>query len=216
MKKYFRVFTLLALLSVNSVHAEFLVEPYVGFLRGEGEKTVAFNDGSGSLKMDSEYFGPSYGARLGYETMGLIVGLDYSSSSYEVEAKARTSNATWNSNTIGTEKYDVDDAYLGIFVSYQAPVLFRLWGTYFLAVERKLTSDSNGTGIFKRNDKMEGTGFAIGIGYTAMPFVSINLEYRTIDFEQNTGGVDTTSPTGRKYDSTDSQMLLSVSLPFHL
>lgn len=71
------------------------------------------------------------------------------------------------------------------------PILLRFWGEYFLSSEAENLT-------FK-------DGYSIGAGFTGLPFVSINLEAQTINYELEQSGF--------KYDVASAAYLLSVSLP---
>ncbi|MNT19450.1 hypothetical protein D3C72_1547100 [compost metagenome] len=57
--------------------------------------------------------------------------------------------------------------------------------------------------------KAEGSGMKIGVGFTGLPFISINLEYIKDDFTKFNG--ESLDDSFDKFDST--AYLLSVSLP---
>ena len=71
----FRSFLLLLLFTLSTLpsntQAGVLIEPYVGYaLGGDCDQTLGTNS------FTQEYSAPIFGARLGYQTFGLMLGLD--------------------------------------------------------------------------------------------------------------------------------------------
>ena len=62
-----------------------------------------------------------------------------------------------------------------IFVGYELPIMLRAWATYFF--------DSNWD--FDGGEKTEFTTIALGVGFTGLPFVSLNAEYRLNTFDSD-------------------------------
>lgn len=162
-----------------------LVEPYLGF-RVSGDTEQGTN-------IEGSYNGALYGARLGYQFLGFMGGLDYSLSNYEIDYDRPSGTSA-----------KTDSSNLGIFVGYDAPLLVRAWATYFLS--NKLDFESSTT-------EYSGSGYALGAGFTGLPFVSLNLEYRSLSYDE----FDTSTTSGRLNPENDvSEIILSVSLPLDL
>lgn len=139
------------------VHADLLLEPYLGYHIGEWEQ------GTSSKDMQ----GPTYGARVGYQGAGLMLGVDYMSGMWEDEA---------------SPKNDVTPSDLGLFIGYNLPAI-RFYGVFSPdplnpALRFK---DSGGT------TKYTGTTMKAGLGFTALPMVSINLEYIVGTYDEADG-----------------------------
>lgn len=83
------------------------------------------------------------------------------------------------------------------FVGVDLPILFRFWAEYFLSSTYELDDF----------DVEFQDGYGLGIGFTGLPFVSLNLEAQYLNYEldSNVGGL--------KYDFATVSYLLSVSLP---
>ena len=196
MKQYLRILSFVAFFTASSANAGLLLEPYLGYIvSGGGDAKFS----SGGSTWDLDYSGLQLGGRLGFSKLGLMAGLDYSFGSHEVES---TSGAT-------TFKDDVDRDQLGFFVGYQFPMMLRVWGTYFFNAASEGTQ--TGDHLFENTDEFSGSGMALGVGYTGLPFLSINLEYRTFDYDEwKSNGVD--QANFQKYETTE--ILLSVSAPF--
>ncbi len=169
----------------NTAQAGVLVEPYLGFGIGSGDRG----------NIDYDYTTPQFGARLGYSFLGLMGGIDYSlATSFDIDAENTTTGV--NSST----SYKKNQ--FGIFVGYELPILLRAWGTYY--VNASLEDD-----IAPISD-YSGSGYALGVGFTGLPFVSLNLEYRSFSYDE----VETSGSTSTLSPSFDlNEILLSVSLP---
>lgn len=82
-------------------------------------------------------------------------------------------------------------------VGVDFPILLRAWAGYSLMNEIK----------FDTLGKFKGSGTKVGIGFTGLPFISLNFEYINEKFTEVDGA---TLSTDFKNDS----YLISVSLPF--
>ena len=126
--------------------------------------------------------GVGYGARLAYTQLGFMAGVDFG-----------MRNLTYDKS--GFE--DSTNQDIGLLVGYEFPVLLRVWGAYLLDSSLKAEDSS----------KITGSGFKLGVGYTAMPLVSINLEMINNTYDKV--GSATLSPKGEL-----QTYMLSVSVPF--
>lgn len=190
-------FLLFCTLISSQAKASLLIEPHVAYgILGASDYTAL------GQTMKMTYSGPQYGARLGYQSFGLMLGVDYtrSSLSYETTYVGTTTNS------------DVDRDQIGAFVGYNFPLLFRIWGGYYFSdkAKSKTTNSQSNNG-----DYTSGTGTEIGLGFTGLPFLSINLTYKLSsydkDYDASTGATTTFSP---KLDT--SEIAIGVSLPLHL
>lgn len=199
-KNFLLLFFLSIFVFAGSARAGILIEPYLGFsLAGSGDTTL------GTAKYDHSYSTPTIGGRLGYGMLGFMGGIDYSMQSFDLESEVGST----------TYKDGVSKSQLGIFVGYNLPILLRVWGTYYLSSKVE-GDDANTTGQFidSRYEYSDGGGYALGAGFTGLPFVSINLEYRTLEYDKaELSGANVTS-YNEKMDL--SEILLSVSLPLDL
>lgn len=105
--------------------------------------------------------------------------------------------------TTGTLKQsgsdDLTRTTMGAVVGVNLPILFRLWASYGFSNELKTDAG-----------KLKGTNTKIGVGFTGLPFVSLNLEMLTDTItEIEAGGISAT------VDSKSTGYLVSVSLPFN-
>lgn len=135
---------------------------------------------------DGKTSGVVIGGRLAYKTpLMLWVGLD---GGFETGKYKPDSNS--DADLKRTSLYGV--------VGVDLPILFRVWAGYGFSDEFKFESPYNMKGT--------GTNFKLGLGFTALPFVSLNVEYIKA---KNTGGdIHDVNP-----DFQHETVLLSASLP---
>lgn len=141
----------------SAAHAGILIEPNVGYETGTYEFTSS-NKG--------DYSGTMFGARLGYTMMGFMFGVDYSTGS----GTAKPDGGGGDGKLAPTD--------IGAFVGYKFPIMFRAYLSYFL--DSKM-HDKDASADYK------GKGYRIGIGYTGLPFVAINLEMISRSFDEYDG-----------------------------
>lgn len=120
------------------------------------------------------------GIRLGGSTLGFMYGFEYDTYSGDYE--------------VGSAKVDLDGSDLGGYVGYNFPVLFNVRLSYFLVSKADVGSS-----------EFEGNGMKIGIGFTGLPFVNINLDRITRTYDEQDGASIS--------DSDIESYMLSVSLP---
>lgn len=183
-----------ALLFSLTANAGFLIEPYVGYSVSSGE------DGM-SPPTKWEQTAPFFGARLGYQNLGFMGGLDFT---HGMEAEIEeTSGAT-------TTKTDVDQNTFGAFFGYNFPIMLRVWGAYYFSTVLGVQS---GSGL---GNDIKGSGYGLGVGYTGLPFVALNLEYRRMTFDEVETLIGQTVKLTSEEEQDFNQIMLSVSMPFDL
>ena len=163
-------------------NAALYLEPYVASMMN----TTYTTDSS-----DGDVSGNSVGARLGFSNMGFAVGFD-----------GRRSNVTFAPET-GSDIDYVFTEY-GLFLSYDLPMMFRIWGNYILAGEGVESENTD-------NKVKKGTGISIGVGYKVLSIISLNLESFSMKYteaESAAGSVDN--------DFSSSGFLLGISLPLSI
>lgn len=181
MKAVLRLLSFVLLLTSASTQAGVLVEPIIG---------LNVNHKLESDNYDVSGVGGAFGGRLGYQNYGFQLGLDYLSSSTDMDDKKFKNN------------FKSQD--WAAFVGFEFPILVRVYAGYIFSStgEVKMTA---GEAKLK-----EGSGTKIGIGFTGLPFVDINVEYRR-------GTYDDVKVGGIKGDKTDfSATMISLSLPLNL
>ena len=189
MKKLTQVGLLLALILGFSSYSQaaLLIEPVVGY-----SLNSKFEASANDVLMDDVDFkghGASFGGRLGYQNLGFQLGLDYLKSSLTIDES-------------GLED-SVSMSEWGAFVGFEFPVLVRLYAGYIFSA----TADAEATD----GDKLEftkGSGMKLGVGFTGLPFIDINVEYRKGTFgEFEMAGVKTGAETDY------SALMIGLSLP---
>ncbi len=132
---------------------------------------------------DATINGTSYGGRLGYSNLGFQLGVDYLNSNMNVK----------------DDNDDLKASEWAGFVGFKFPILLRVYAGYIFS----------GTASQGNLDFDKGTGAKFGIGFTGLPFVNINLEYRKISYDETkVGSLELNSDFG--YNA----YMLSISLPF--
>ncbi|MEH0860115.1 MULTISPECIES: hypothetical protein [unclassified Halobacteriovorax] len=127
--------------------------------------------------------GLNLGGRLGYSLPMLVsFGLDYNFGEY--------------THDIAGTDVDVDHSKLGAFVAVDLPILARAYASYYFNAK----AEANGV-------ESEGSGFGLGVGLTMLPFVSINFEYRSLNYDESNGAT---------VDEDADEILVGVSVPLDL
>lgn len=156
-------------------NADLMVEPYLGYEMAK----VSFGG------LDSKPSGTALGLRLAYKIPFFWFGFDGSTASGKVNPEAS-----------GATNSDYTRTTLGVVAGVNFPILFRAWVGYGLS--NKLTEKNS-------SSDFTGTNTKIGVGFTGLPFVSLNLEMITDNFDK----LNSNSISGLN----SSSYLLSVSLP---
>jgi hypothetical protein len=174
------------ILFTSIASAGLLIEPQVGYVLSNKFTGTNALTGTASGNGDYKTNGPEYGARLGFQFVGLMTGLNYS----HVSGTAKNSSGT-------SGDYKANN--VGLFVGFNAPILVRGWIAYNFSSKADI-----GSGTAK------GKSTEFGVGFTGLPFLSVNAIYRMYDFDDVTAGGKTY--TGFKPNEVE----LAVSAPFNL
>ncbi len=180
--KRFLVLFFISIFSISYAQAELLVEPVIGYNIGskfDFENGKAYSGGTGA----------AFGGRLGYQKLGFQVGLDYLHSSIDMDDKDFDKNVSMNE-------------WAG-FVGFEFPILLRVYGGYIFSASGE--TKSNNVDV----DLKSGSGFKAGLGFTLLPFLDINFEYRKGTFGEWKAG-NTKFDTNVDYNS----YMIGLSLPF--
>ncbi len=179
---------ILAFLIIKPASAGVLIEPVLGYNFGGFEV-----DSSGGE--DQDFSGPAFGGRLGYQNLGFQLGVDYLRSSLNVDDNAY--------------KEDLTASEWAAFVGFEFPILLRVYAGYIFSANAETDFDTGPT-----TDKLElmnGTGMKLGVGFTGLPFVDINFEYRKGTFSEFKLDGDKDN-----VDTDYNAFMIGVSLPFVL
>ena len=169
-------------------NAALLIEPVVGFSFGKSNVEIDVpSDPTQNDTFNKSLSGASYGGRLGYQNFGLQLGLDYLASNMKVDGDAfKTSE-------------------FGGFVGYEFPILFRVYAGYVFSGTGTLAGD---TEDFKVKG---GTGPKVGVGFTLLPLLDFNIEYRSIKYAE----LDVQNGAAT-FNMDYNAIMVGFSLPFTL
>lgn len=191
MKPISQIIILLALILGYSgqSQAALLIEPVVGFNVGT-KFDLKFDDFPAQNENYSGGKGGAFGGRLGYQNFGFQLGVDYLKSSIDM-------NTSDFKNNISLSEW-------AGFVGYEFPLFLRVYAGYIFSTNGS-TKNSNSQSV----DLSKGTGSKLGLGFTGLPFIDINFEYRT-------GTINQMSYGGTDYDTeiNYSSLMLGLSVPF--
>jgi hypothetical protein len=172
----------------------FLITFFVSVPKSEAglliEPLVGFSTGNiddGTDDISSK--GLSFGGRLGYQNLGFQLGVDYLNSTLDLEDVP--------------SDYQISD--WAAFIGYKFPIMLRVYAGYILN-SVATTEYQNVETKFEK-----GNGTKIGIGFTGLPFVNINLEMRQGNWDEVTSG-NLSVEQEIKYKI----FMLGVSVPFTL
>ena len=171
--------------------ASFLIDPYIGYKLAWDTATLEVLGQSGDIDITRN--GVMYGARAGYQFLGLMAGLEYGMGSGLTSDVAAGKIGGFNVPG-GESSYDA--SYMGVFVGYELPIMLRAWATYFFDANWE---DEDG-------EKTELATISLGVGFTGLPFVSLNAEYRINTFD----GVEDDAY------KTNAELLFCASIPLNL
>lgn len=167
----------------TSAQAGLLIDPYVGM--GASAYKVEFDSAAlAAVNTDETESSTVFGARIGWTLTLLSLGVDYQ---------------------MMTFKDDDDDEHAitntSIFAGVDLPILLRFWAEYTVSSSLEL---DNVTTTFK-------DGYAVGIGFTGLPLVSLNLEVEAQNYDIELDNVANSEGT-----YTLASTIFSVSLPLDL
>ncbi len=185
MKNLVLLFSLTIFAFSSTAQAGFLFEPYMGMhLNSTFTKNNCASDCEGSIS------GVALGGRAGFQNLGFMFGVSGKRVSYDVEDSTQGDLATTT---------------IGIFAGYDFPILLRVWGEYILS----------GTGTYDDSNIDQelnvGSGTTLGIGYKIFPFISLNLEIGSLNFDEKTSDV-----ADSEMDLDFSTYMLGISVPLSL
>ncbi len=190
MKKISRQVLFLAFILGYSLQSQaaLLIEPVVGFSFGKGGIEIEDpTDPTAKISTSKSSNGTSYGGRLGYQNFGLQLGLDY-----------LASNMKLSGNAFKTSEF-------GGFVGYEFPILFRVYAGYVFSGTGTLSGDTEDYNL------KGGTGPKVGLGFTLLPLLDLNIEYRSITYKE----LDV-SNSQAKLNLDYNAIMVGFSLPFTL
>lgn len=136
--------------------------------------------------------GPGFGAHLGYQSQG----------GFQIGGSYLKSSVTMDDEEVFNEKVNLQE--LGAFLGYKGD-LFKIYFGLILSAEGETEVIDGSEVTFE-----EGSGSKIGVGFTGLKYLHLNLEYRT-------GKFDEVKLNGTSFGSDKfSSLFLNVSLPLTL
>ena len=176
MKKLLAVFGITLLTGLSS-NAGILLDPYFSYKMS----------GSASFSPGSSMAGNELGVRVGYSVLGFAVGVD------------TTLNGKYTYSNAGVTS-DSTPKNIGIFASYDFPILVRGYFAYLVNAKESFTGA-----------EYTGTGTKIGVQFTGLPFLAIGLETVSLSYKDLSAAGVTTSVS-----ETGTHTNLALSMPFSL
>lgn len=176
MKKLVSVLAI-TLLAGLSAKAGVLFDPYFNYM----------TSGSSNIAPGASITGTEIGARLGWDFLGLGVGIDtLLSGKYSYSSAGVTTDAT--------------PSYLGIFVSFKFPILVRGYISYLTSAKETMPA----------GDYFSGKATKIGIQYTGLPFIAIGIETYSGSYDNYTSAAGASGPRSDTANHTN----IALSVPF--
>ncbi len=197
MQRFLGFFLVTFFFIATQAKADLLIEPVVGYSMGLNGAFQKGTTSPGGLSTTKDSFsgggGTSFGGRLGYQKLGFQIGADYLHSSINPDDKAFKGNLS------------VDE--WAAFVGFEFPILLRVYAGYIFSAEAQGKYVSAGT--TQKLTMKDGSGMKAGLGFTLLPFLDINLEYRRGTFsEWKAGAVKVNG------DVDYNIYMIALSLPF--
>lgn len=168
------------IIGIFSANASVIIEPHIAY-------NIYGNADYNTFK--TKFNGTQYGSRFGSQYLGFMGGLDFTHSSY-------TSKST---SMAGQTSADVSRNQYGIFAGYNLPIFLRAWLVYYFFDK---SSGSN-------NSWNKGNGLELGIGFTVLPSLNLNIAYRTSTYTSSNAG-----PLNPAFKT--KEIILGLSTPINL
>ena len=181
-KLVFLSFLLFPPLALGKIH----IEPYFGYsftaidveqisknlYAKEQSQLENIEENLKAIGNTSYYHGITPGMRLGYRSLNVAVGVDFTFGFWKSLYKA------------GLEDFKGSQVLFpvlpGLFASYKLPILFRVYGT-LIPQASILVQTQNKSQSCNRSRAMK-----LGFSYLSLPFLSINLEYMPLFMDGTT------------------------------
>ena len=132
----------------------------------------------GGSSTDDQAGHKAIGAKLGWGILGFDFGIDYEMDTHD----------------------DFSRNNISAYAAFQFPILLRVWAELPISSDFKMDDLDAKLGLK--------SGSSLGVGFTGLPFVAINLEVENTKYTGDLNGTD--------YDVQWVSYLLSVSLPLDI
>ncbi len=184
-------FIFIFLISISSYSKGF-IEPYIGTsFMGDFDYGKA---AASAIQGKTNKMPLNIGGRLGFEKLGFIGGVEYSS----------TQDMDFDQN--GTNQLG-DLTEYGAFLGYDFPILVRGYIGYIVGGRMDLDT----SGDFKKL-----SGPKLGVSIKPLPFVRINLEYKFLSFDTFTNTNPSNLQNIKDIDADLKMFTLTASIPLSL
>lgn len=174
-------------LIASRANAGLYLEPYLGYETGkikvDGTITAP---APGTVTNNDNLSGTDFGGKVGYSILLFAFGVDYMGGSL----KEKT--------TSGTANFTTTD--IGAFINLKVPFI-KVSATYFASSTMKYTAGH-----------IDGSGFKVGVGFTGLPFIAINVDMIANEYKKVTDSTYTYS----SFDAKRNTTMVSISLPLDL
>ncbi len=199
---------ILFFITINTAIAGIWIEPYIGYKFGSYDATLKNYVGAAAIANGDytvDMTGYAVGGKLGYAVPFLAIGLEYQMGQLNKKINKKPAAST----LVDNDRYDT--TVLGAFVTFTAIPLINVWAGYQFSIKWK---DTNGP---DKGDTISGSGYGVGAGFTGLPFLSINLDYKAYTMnKEKSGGTTTNLPSNNKNEYEGEEIMLSISLPFNI
>lgn len=169
MKYLLRACAAVLLIGSSVSHADFLIEPYLGYHMGNYEQSNTEVDASGMV----------FGGRLGFSTLGFQFGADYMGGEWSIDTDPDMDGTLSN---------------LGVFVGYEFPIMLRVYGSYFFDAELKDTNKLEGNMIRLGVGLSPFPMVDVNLEYATATYDKVNGASLANDAETSTYGVSVSIP----------------------
>ena len=174
------IIALAVIFTVNIGHS-FEIEPFAGYGIGSRNDDTSTNFDTKALIL---------GARAGIGIFPMFT------------AGVQATLLSGGSSDSTTLSQDLSGTEAGVYVKWSAPIMLQAYAGYNILANKTETLAGVDT-------EFTGNGFFLGVGWTGLPFVVINLEmHRDSYSESKTAGTTTTLN-----DTTTEMFRLTISLP---
>lgn len=164
----------------TAAFADILVEPYLGL--------HPFNSRIKTGGTNYTLSGLGFGSRLGFNSYGLMGGVNFRFGSYEIDNL--------------DNKVDLYQ-HISAFLGYNMENYLRGWLEFIFKSETSFEQNASGTGSISAQD---GNGLGFGVGYYGIPYGSINFEFSYVRYAKYS--------TGASSSDKVTLSMISYSIPF--
>lgn len=180
-----------ALAVVSTAKADILLEPYLGYGMGKAKLETTL----GNFEWDNNNV--HVGARLGWQFLVAMAGLDYS----------MPMSGKFKGTSTGANDGDYSGSTLWAFAGARLP-LIRAYAGYGLMNTAEI-KDTTGTTTLSG-----GTSMKVGGSFTGFPLIAVNVEYIMNDYKKiKSGGTESDIGSGTYTKAGGNVLFVSVSAP---